>query len=116
MSLSPASLSEPRIGPDLTGKVGIKQKPVPVRGGPAAFGPSNTVSTVSSLGFLPNDYTVAYATNPDTFFRYDLQVPEDNGAALTLPAGAVIDAIGLGSCDEGGGNVGVAVYVQSADG
>ncbi len=97
-------------------RIGVRQKPSARAAGPAGFGGTTNVSTVSSVGFVPIDSGVGYSSDVDTFFRYDLAIPADNTAPLILPAGAVIDQIGLGSCDQAGANLGVAVYFQPADG
>jgi hypothetical protein len=84
---------------------------------PNAFGPAfYTTTSVSSLGFSPFDSTWSYSFGPDDYFKYFTVSDADFGASISIPAGAVIDYIGLGSCDELGGNMAVFVYQQFADG
>jgi hypothetical protein len=97
-----------------TPHVGVAQKPVVKR--PAAFGGTETVSSISSLGFSPFDSSQPYTTDLNSYFKYFTAVPGDFGGAITLPAGAVIDYVGLGSCDATGGNIEIDAYLTSADG
>jgi len=92
---------------------GVLQKPNVGPGTPAA---SETVTTISSVGVQLLDPQQSFVSDGDTYFRYLLTVPGDFVASLSLPAGAVIDYVGLGSCDQAGGNVEATIYLQPADG
>jgi S-layer family protein len=95
---------------------GTSQKPRIVRAGPAAFGGTETVSSISALGFSPFGSNEPYSYDTNTYFRYFTAVPADFGGTISLPAGAVIDSIGLGTCDAAGGNWEVTPFVVAADG
>jgi S-layer homology domain len=96
--------------------LGVPLKPGPRRAGPAAFGGSYNVSSVSALGFSPFDSSQTYGYDSLSFFKHFTVVPADFGGTVVIPAGAIIDYIGLGSCDEAGGNFVVAAFIQNADG
>ena len=74
---------------------------------PDEFGLQNyTVTTISSASFTPksddNSFYPSYDTDPNTFFRGNraFNTDEHYYATVSIPAGAVIDFIGLeGYCD-----------------
>ncbi|HEY1251408.1 MAG TPA: hypothetical protein VGH97_09470, partial [Thermoanaerobaculia bacterium] len=79
---------------------------------PETFGVVDyTVTSLSDLAFTPFDNTLAYTANPDDYFRY---VTNGGGGSFVtgavIPTGAVIDWIGLGSCDTAGAGFTVLVY------
>jgi len=84
---------------------------------PDTFGiDSYTVTSISDLSFTAFDDTTSVHTDPGDYFRYTTGV---NGGSFVsgaiIPAGAVIDYVGLGSCDPLGGSFSVSVYeVDSA--
>jgi hypothetical protein len=92
---------------------GVPQKPNVRLATPVA---SENVTTISAVGFQPYDLTESFVTDNNTYFRYLETAPGDFLASLSLPAGAVIDYVGLGSCDQAGGNVQIFIYQQPADG
>ncbi len=83
-------------------------------GASAPGGAPYNVSTISSLAFSPLYSGVTFASAPDNF-KFAAS-GADFGAGASLPAGAVIDYIGLASCDEAGGNLSVWVYWQPVGG
>jgi S-layer homology domain len=77
---------------------------------PETFGVEDyTVTSLSDLQFTPFDSSVTYNADVADYFRY---VTSAGGGSLVtgavLPAGAVIDYIGLGTCD----TVGISFTVQ----
>ena len=79
---------------------------------PDTFGVDDyTVTSLSDLAFTAGDGLDVYTTNFTTFYRY---YPTDGGGnfltGAEIPAGAVIDWIGLGTCDQGGDGFLVSVY------
>jgi len=94
-------------------------------GGPAASTPRRpdaygltayNIEAISDLSFTPEDSSLSHASGPD-FFRY-LTSPGGGVflAGATIPAGAVIDWIGLGTCDEPGGKWAVTLVERPDDG
>ena len=104
----------------------IRPRPEPRTGSPERPGPSSapeafggylySVSSVSDLAFVPFDSSVNYSTAAGTRFRFATASPASFGSTIVLPAGAVIDYIGLGSCDLVGGRFSVGLRRQYADG
>jgi hypothetical protein len=92
-----------------------KQRATPHR--PETFGVVDyTVSSISDLAFTPYDSATTYSTDLITLFRW---VTSSGGAMLAgaeIPAGAVIDWIGLGTCDTVGGQFSVALYETDSGG
>ena len=85
--------------------------------GPNAFGGSlYTVSSISDLAFSPFDSGVTYNVDDSDYFKYSSNTPADFGSTVVIPAGAIIDYVGLSSCDEAGGNIELDVYRAYADG
>jgi len=79
---------------------------------PDTFGvDAYTVTALSDLSFTAFDDTTTVHADPGDYFRYTTGV--DGGSFVTgavIPAGAVIDYIGLGACDPVGGSFSVSVY------
>jgi len=109
-----ASAADSRQAP--TTRRGVAQAPGPRPQSPGAFGGTYNVSSVSALGFSPFDSSQAYSYDSISFFKHFTVVPANFGGTVVIPAGAVIDYIGLGSCDVDGGNIGVSAFIQGADG
>jgi len=86
-------------------------------GRPDAYGlTAYNIEAISATSFTPEDSGLSYASGPD-FFRY---LTGTGGglflAGATIPAGAVIDWIGLGTCDEPGGRWAVTILERLDDG
>jgi hypothetical protein len=84
---------------------------------PDAYGlTAYNIEAISALSFLPEDSTLSYASGPD-FFRY---LTSGGGgvflAGVTIPAGAVIDSVGLTTCDEPGQKWAATVLERVDDG
>jgi S-layer homology domain len=85
---------------------------------PDAYGvTAYTVTSLSDLSFTTLNSTQTFVTSTDGFFRYITSA--GGGSFVTgavIPAGAVIDFIGLGSCDPVGLSFVVAVVETLDDG
>jgi hypothetical protein len=71
-----------------------------------------TVTSLSDLSFTAFDTSFDYAADALDYFRY-VTTAGGNGSFVVgaeIPAGAVIDYIGLGACDTAGGGFTVLVY------
>ncbi len=70
-----------------------------------------TVTSLSDLSFTPASDTLVYVTDLDTLFRYSGSATGGTFfSGAVIPAGAVIDWIGLGTCDAAGAAFTVVVF------
>lgn len=119
-SMATAAFGADRRHPNTPAPPGVPERPSIELADSAVPGSKETVSSLSALGFSPFDSTETYSFNLSTFFKYFTAIPSvqgaDFGASIALPAGAVIDYVGLGSCDAAGGNIQIWVLLQSANG
>jgi S-layer homology domain len=84
------------------------------REAPNAFGTdAYTVTTVSAMAFFPDFHLQGYATSGSLGRFGDLNTFEEFYAALDIPAGAVIDFIGLNSTTDTDFALGVALYTRN---
>ncbi|HEX4441497.1 MAG TPA: S-layer homology domain-containing protein [Thermoanaerobaculia bacterium] len=85
---------------------------------PETYGTQDyTITSISDLSFTPFDSGSTFAANSDDYFRYFTVAGGSSFVAgATIPAGAIIDYIGFGSCDEAGANWTVYAYETLDDG
>jgi S-layer family protein len=85
---------------------------------PDAYGvTAYTITSLSDLSFTTFDSTQTFDANIDDYFRYITSAGGGSFVAgAVIPAGAVIDFIGLSSCDPVGLSFVVAVGEMSDDG
>ncbi len=84
---------------------------------PNAFGTdAYTVTTVSATSFFPAFHLQGYDTSGSLGRVGDLNTLEDFYTAVDIPAGAVIDFIGLNSTTDTAFALGVALYNRHKDG
>jgi hypothetical protein len=81
--------------------------------GPYGFGGTPTVTALSSMAFSPLQSSKTWDFVFGYQFRYFTSAGGDFGGSVSIPAGAMIDKIGLASCDAAGGNYSIAALVQS---
>lgn len=85
---------------------------------PETYGTADyNVTAISDLAFTPYDSSLAYTTNEADYFRY-ITTPLGGlwMTSASIPAGAVIDWVGLTSCDEPGNGFSVVLYEAGEDG
>jgi hypothetical protein len=98
-----------------TPPVGTPQRPT-VRLSPNGSGTLDSVISVSDLAFTPFLPTAPWTYVGPSYFRYFTAVPNNFGASIQIPSGAMIDYLGLGTCDNPGGSWSVGLFSQSTDG
>jgi hypothetical protein len=78
---------------------------------------SYNVTAISDLAFTPYDSALTYTTNVSDYFRFMTSPGGGEWAtSASIPAGAVIDWLGLTSCDEPGNGFSVYLYEAAEDG
>ena len=82
---------------------------------PDTFGVNDyTVTSLSALSFIPYDSLTTFATNIADNYRYVTSSdPGRFGVGAEIPAGAIIDFVGIGACDPNG--LAFSVDVSEAD-
>jgi hypothetical protein len=84
---------------------------------PEAFGTdAYTVTTISATGFTPGTSGDGYATSGTLARWSDLNSVREYYAPLDLPAGAIIDYVGLNSSTDSDFALGVSLYHRSLSG
>jgi hypothetical protein len=105
-----------------TAKAGPHRLDFPAAAGsasrPDTYGTTSyNVTAISDLAFTPFDSSLAYTTNVGDYFRY-MTTPGGGewATSASIPAGAVIDWLGVTSCDVPGEGFSVYLYEASEDG
>jgi S-layer homology domain len=84
---------------------------------PKEFGvQDDTITVVSATSFAPQKSLIGTAYSPTFGLSCDPNNDMHYYAALDLPAGAVIDTIGLNSLTDTDGILGLALWLRNADG
>ncbi len=84
---------------------------------PKAFGTdSYSITKVSATAFYPSTSSYGYATTGSIGRMGDLNQLEDFYAAVDLPAGVIIDYVGLNSTTDVPFALGAALYARTKDG
>ena len=122
-------ISGRRIGPVVAGSLValfaanlFAQQPAPARlattrQAPNSFGVDvYTATSVSAVAFFPNDEDEWYHTTGSFARNGNTNTVQEFYASIDIPAGAVIDFIGLNSTTDTDGALGVAMYERYADG
>jgi hypothetical protein len=87
------------------------------RQAPDTFGVNAySVTTVSAVAFFPNNEDAWYHTTGSFGRNGNTNTVEEFFASLDIPAGVIIDYIGLNSTTDTDGALGVALYERYADG
>ena len=72
---------------------------------PETYGTQDyTITSLSALSFIPFDSNTTFATNIPDYYRYSTVASGQSrfGTGAVIPAGAIIDYVGIGACDPNG--------------
>ena len=98
-------------------RVAADERPATTLETPRAFGTdSYTVTTVSAVAFYPDQRYYHYGTTADLSRYGEVQTVENFFTKLELPAGAIIDYIGLNGVSPAPFALGVALDERRSDG